>query len=66
MKLTIHPPVGSRLRRRGALLSQSCVPYWLCDIYAFVAFMWSATAEWGITIVRMLKRLGILYQGIVA
>jgi len=65
MKLTIHLPVESRLRRRGALPPQSCVPYWLCIIYAFVTFVWSATVEWGIILVRILKRLGMLYQGII-
>jgi len=48
MKLNNHLSVESKLRRRGALLPQSYVPYWLCDIYAFVTFMWSATAEWAL------------------
>jgi hypothetical protein len=65
MKLTNHLPVESRLRRRGALLPESCVPYWLCDICAVVTVMWSATEEWGIALVRILKRFSVLYQGIV-
>jgi len=60
MKLTIHLSVESRLRRRGFLPPQSCVPYWLCVTYAFVTFMWLAIVEWGIILVRILKRLVML------
>ena len=66
MKLNNHLSVESGLKRRGDIPPQSCVPYWLCDIYDLVTFMWSATAECGITLVPILKRLVMLCQGIVA